>query len=155
MTDSKAWWAKCENIIREGCVPVGETRWERVFLARDYDASEARVKELKDNRDGWMRSCGDWKERALAAEADRYRLAATVERVRALDRCGLPNEPRPDLGENEECICTPVPQEWESEEQLAEAIATEWNKEEFCGEPEISFSVAAARIALAGPGGKP
>ena len=86
MTDSKAWWAKCENIIREGCVPVGETWWERVFLARDYDASEARVKELKDNRDGWMRSCGDWKERALAAEADRDRLAATVERVRALAR---------------------------------------------------------------------
>jgi hypothetical protein len=24
---------------------------------------------LEDNRDGWMRSCEDWKERALAAEA--------------------------------------------------------------------------------------
>jgi len=42
-------------------------------LQADLAASEARVKELKDNRDGWMRSCGDWKERALAAEADRDR----------------------------------------------------------------------------------
>ena len=108
MTDSKAWWAKCENIIREGCVPVGETWWERVFLARDYDAV---VKERDD-----LRLACDEKERigdaflvrAEKAEyqikvlrdladidteardkitAERDKLAATVERVRAVRTC--------------------------------------------------------------------
>jgi len=107
MTDSKAWWAKCENIIREGCVPVGETWWERVFLARDYDAV---VKERDD-----LRLACDEKERigdaflvrAEKAEyqikvlrdladidteardkitADRDRLAGVVERVKDLHR---------------------------------------------------------------------
>jgi len=54
MTDSKAWWVKCENIIREGCVPVGETGWERVFLARDYDASEARAEKAEAELAVWL-----------------------------------------------------------------------------------------------------
>ena len=56
----------------EGCQLFGE----RVVLASDYDA-------VVDNRDGWMASCGDWKERALAAEAERDRIAAECEGLEA------------------------------------------------------------------------
>ena len=82
MSDSKAWWVKCENIIREGCVPVGETGWERVYLVSDYDASEARVKELEAELatlTDWTNKRGPWYTAELdSIKADLDRLAAAV-----------------------------------------------------------------------------
>ena len=72
--------------------------------------------------------------------------------------CGLPNEPRPDLGENEECICpdgdecpdaqfhTPAPQPWTEGALISALTRTEMNRYQ---------AERVARIVLAGPGGKP
>ena len=58
----------------------GPTYQLEVVAASDYDAVVTELAEqrkhnvaLVDNRDEWIQSCGCWKERALAAEADRDR----------------------------------------------------------------------------------
>ena len=65
----------------------------------DYDA-------VVDNRDGWMASCGDWKERALAAEAELADLRCLVRNLLSYSidfkdrRCP---ECEKDKGHLEEC----------------------------------------------------
>ena len=49
----------------------------------------------------------------------------------------------------------PAPQPWESEEQLAEAIADAVSDTDWMNGSTFQIGAIAARIALAGPGGKP
>ena len=64
MSEVKRW--RIPKILYPCYAPVSET--DEVVPAAAYDALKREYNDLKHNRDGWMRSCNDWRARTKEAE---------------------------------------------------------------------------------------
>ena len=64
MSEVKRW--RIPKILYPCFAPVSET--DEVVPAAAYDALKREYNDLKHNRDGWMRSCNDWRARTKEAE---------------------------------------------------------------------------------------